>query len=147
MGTRFLKRFVAVTMLAGGLAAAGAAAPAAASVNDAVLHATDQSPITAACTYSAEVYWDRASGHLSGSVSVTNYNWFAGCFKRLTITLIDDEGAEVGTREIRIATTCGTKDPGCAPAVVQPINEDLPVSRYVKPYVDHMNVVIQDRAR
>ena len=146
MSTQSLKRTVTILMLASG-ATVWAASPAAASVNDPVLHATDQSPITVSCTYSASVDWDRATGGLTGSVSVTNYNWFGGCFKRLMVSLVDDEGVEVGSREIRIDTACGTKDPGCAPAVIKPINESLPVSRRVRPYVDHMNAVIVERSR
>ncbi|MEU7909032.1 hypothetical protein [Actinoplanes sp. NPDC049118] len=72
MSTRSVKRSVAILLLASGIATVGAASPAAASVNDPVLHAIDQSPITASCTYSANVHWERASRMLTGLVNTSS---------------------------------------------------------------------------
>ncbi|MGP3684516.1 hypothetical protein ACTVZO_07360 [Streptomyces sp. IBSNAI002] len=120
--------------------------PASAAVGDPVLYATTESEYQAACSYSANVQWDRSTSRLTGTATVQNHLWFVACRKKLVVTFVDDEGRTAATTDIVLETACPTTDPTCPSRIDKPINQIASVSRYAKPYIDHIDAAVVDRA-
>ncbi|MFF0066497.1 hypothetical protein ACFYRC_34180 [Streptomyces sp. NPDC005279] len=144
---KIIQRSVTGVVAAAALSTVWAPTPASAAVADPVLYGTVVSDYQAPCSYSASLQWDRAASRLTGSAWVQNHMWFEACRKKVQVTLVDDENHTAVTAEIVLETACGTTDPTCPSALNTPINQILPVSRYVKPYIDHMDAAITDRPR
>ncbi|MDC0773910.1 hypothetical protein [Streptomyces sp. HD] len=121
--------------------------PASASVSDPVLHASTESDYTAACSYSANIQWNRSTSRLTGNATVQNHLWFAACRKKLVVTFVDDEGHTAATTDIVLETACATTDPTCPSRIDKPVNQIASVSRYTKPYIDHIDAAVVDRPR
>jgi len=141
------RRAVAGVLMAAGLTAVCAPGSASAAVSDPVLYATFGSDYKAPCSYAGSVSWTRATMHLSGSVWVQNHQWFVACRKTLHVALVDDEGNPATTADIVLETACATTDPTCPHEFSTPVEQILPVSRYVKPFVDRLDAVVIDRPR
>lgn len=135
---------IAASIVASGIAVAGAAVPASAATTDAELHATAQSGYTAACSYSADVKWDRASDYITGSVSVTNHNWFSACRKTLLLTFVDDENSTYDV-SIVIDTACATMDPTGPSRIDLPLGRAAGVNHHIRPFIDHISARVVDR--
>lgn len=133
-----------VAALASTLTFAAAATPASASTNDPKLHAIAESPYQAACSYSANIDWDRATDYLSGNVSVTNHLWFAACRKVVRISLVDDEGKTMSV-DIPIDTACATTDPTCPSRIDHAIGIFGAAGHHEQAWIDHMVVTVADR--
>ncbi|WP_307530559.1 hypothetical protein [Streptomyces umbrinus] len=91
--------------------------------------------------------WNRATSNLNGSMWVSNHMWFEACRKMLVITFVDNEGNSAATMDITLPTACATTDPTCPSESVTPINQVAPISKYVKPFIDHLDVQVVDRPR
>jgi hypothetical protein len=143
ISTKF-RTAAAATVLAGGLASAVVPAPASAAVTAPVLYAHVQGG-NADCSYYANLQWARATDRLTGDARVQNNQWFSACRKALNVTFVDDEGNVARVKHIALPTACSVTDPTCSSGVSQPIDELAGVSRYVRPYIDHMDAAIVGR--
>ncbi|MGW6732323.1 hypothetical protein [Streptomyces sp. NPDC055013] len=147
LNNRGTRRIATAAVATAAAAAIWAPTPASAAVGDPVLHASTESEYTAACSYSANVRWDRASSRLVGSVTVQNHLWFEVCRKKLVVTFVDDEGHTAANTDLVLETACGTWDPTCPSRIDKPVNQVVPVSRYARPYIDHIDAAVVDRPK
>ncbi|MGI5372842.1 hypothetical protein ACQEV2_00970 [Streptomyces sp. CA-251387] len=76
-----------------------------------------------------------------------NHLWIEACRKKLVVTFVDDEGHIAASADLVLETACATWDPTCPSRIDKPINQVVPVSRYARPYIDHIDAVVVDRPK